>query len=155
MTGLLARVRNAPKDIAAGLIFVAAGLGAFVHAHTYEIGTAVAMGPGYFPAAVGLVLTLLGVAAILRGLTQKVTDPVTPHRIAPLLLIFGGIVAFSLLIERAGLFVAAAALITLACFERLRTRPLEVLIVYLALTVFTAVVFVMLLGVQLPLFWWR
>jgi hypothetical protein len=155
MTGLLARVRTAPKDIFAGLIFIAFGAGAFVHAHDYPIGTAVQMGPGYFPAAIGLVLAVIGVVAIARGLTQKTPDPITPHRLAPLFLIFAGIVAFSLLIERAGLFVAAAALIVLACFERLRAKPLEVLIIYVALTGFSAVVFVLLLGVQLPLFWWR
>ena len=155
MTSLVAKVRTAPKDVLAGLIFIAVGLGAFLHAHDYEIGTALEMGPGYFPAAVGLILAFIGVLAIGRGLTQKTADPITPHRLAPLLLIFAGIVAFSLLIERAGLFVASAALLGLACFERLRTKPLEVLIIYVALTGFAAVVFVILLGVQLPLFWWR
>ena len=155
MTTLLARVRNAPKDILAGLIFIGFGAGAFVKAHDYAIGTALQMGPGYFPAAVGLVLAVIGVAAIVRGLSQTTADPITPHRIEPLFLIFAGILAFSLLIERAGLFVASAALIGLACFRRLRSKPFEVLVIYVALTGFSAVVFVLLLGVQLPLFWWH
>ena len=155
MTSLIARVRTAPKDIFAGLIFIAFGAGAFLHAHDYAVGTAVAMGPGYFPAAIGMVLAAIGVAAILRGLSRTTPDPITPHRIEPLILIFAGILAFSLLIERAGLLVASAALIALACFRRLRTKPLEVLIIYVVLTGFSAVVFVLLLGVQLPLFWWR
>jgi hypothetical protein len=155
MNALLARVRKAPKDIFAGLIFIAFGAGAFVYAHDYEIGTPVQMGPGFFPAAVGLVLAVIGIAAIGRGLSRTTADPITPHRLSPLFLIFSGILAFSVLIERAGLFVAAAALIGLACFERLRTKPLEVLIIYGVLTGFSAVVFVLLLGVQLPLFWWR
>jgi hypothetical protein len=145
---------NAPKDLLAGAIFVAFGTATFFVARGYEIGTAVHMGPGYFPAAVGLVLMAIGVAAIIRGAISKTPDPISPHRLLPLVLIFAGVLAFSLLIERAGLVVASAALIGLACFERLRSKPLEVLIIYVTLTVFSAVVFVKLLGLQLPLFPW-
>ena len=146
---------NAPKDIFAGLIFIAFGAGTFVLAHDYDIGTAVQMGPGYFPAAIGLVLAGVGVAAIVRGIGRRTPDPITPHRIEPLLLIFAGIVAFSLLIERMGLVVASAALIGLACFRRLLSNPLEVLAIYVALTGFSALVFVKGFDMQLPLFWWR
>lgn len=145
---------NAPKDLLAGLIFIVFGIGTFVLAHDYEIGTAVEMGPGYFPATVGLVLALIGVAAIARGVTRKTPDPITPHRIEPLILVFAGILAFSLLIEKAGLVVASAALIGLACFRRLLVRPLEVLVIYSVLTGFSALVFVKWFDMQLPLFWW-
>jgi Tripartite tricarboxylate transporter TctB family len=151
---MLGRV-NAPKDILAGLIFVAFGLGTFALARGYEIGTAVKMGPGYFPAAMGLVLAVIGLAAIVRGILSKAPDPITPHRLEPLALIFAGILAFSFLIERAGLVIAAAALIGIACLRRLRTNPLEVLIIYLVLTGFSALVFVEWFDMRLPLFWWR
>jgi hypothetical protein len=146
---------KAPKDIFAGLIFVAFGLTTFVLAHKYEIGTAVDMGPGYFPAAIGIVLAVIGIAAIIRGITQKIADPITPHRLEPLILIFAGILAFSFLIERAGLFVASAVLIGLACFRRLRSHPIEVFVVYSVLTGFSALVFVKWFDMQLPLFWWH
>lgn len=151
---MLTRI-NAPKDILAGLIFIAFGLGTFLLAHDYEIGTAVEMGPGYFPAAVGIVLALIGVAALFRGISRKTPDPITPHRIEPLLLVFAGILAFSFLIEPLGLFVAAAALIGIACLRRLLSKPLEVLIIYLALTGFAALVFVHWFDMQMPLFWWQ
>lgn len=146
---------NAPKDILAGLIFIGFGLGTFVLAHDYEIGSAVEMGPGYFPAAVGIVLAVIGVAAIVRGVRRKTRDPITPHRIEPLLLVFAGILAFSFLIEPMGLLVAAAALIGIACLRRLLSNPFEVLIVYLALTGFSALVFVHWFDMQMPLFWWQ
>ena len=146
---------NAPKDILAGLIFVGFGVAAFILSHAYEMGTALEMGPGYFPAAVALILIVVGVLAIVRGLMSKVPDPVAKHRLEPLLLIFAGVLSFSLLIERAGLIVAAAALIGLACFRRLRTHPLEVLLIYVVLTGFSAVGFGMWLGIQLPLVWWQ
>ena len=145
---------NGPKDIFAGLIFVAFGMITFALAQNYEIGTAVAMGPGYFPAAAGLVLSGIGGAAIARGLSRKTHDPVSRHRVEPLLLVFAAILAFSLLIETAGLFVAAAALIGISCFRRLLARPFEVLLTYLALTGFSALVFVGWFDMQLPLVWW-
>ncbi len=151
---MLVRVK-APKDIFAGLIFIAFGVVTFVLAHDYEIGTAVEMGPGYFPAAIGLVLAAIGVAAIARGFSRKTADPITPHRIEPLLLVFAGILAFSFLIEPAGLLVASAALIGIACFRRLLSNPLEVLIIYVALTGFSALVFVRWFDMRLPLFWWH
>ena len=151
---MLARV-NGPKDILAGLIFVAFGVGTCVIAHDYDIGTAVDMGPGYFPAAIGLVLAVIGVAAIARGISRKNPDPITPHRIEPLISVFAGILAFSFLIEPAGLLIAAAALIGIVCFRRLLSNPLEVLVIYVALTGFSALVFVKWFDLQLPLFWWH
>ncbi len=151
---MLLRV-NGPKDLLAGLIFIVFGLATFWKSHDYEVGSALEMGPGYFPAAMGVVLTILGIAAIARGLTLKVADPITPHKLEPLLLIFGGIIAFSLLIETTGLLIAAAVLIAMACYRRLRSNPLEVLAIYVGLTGFSAFLFVYLFEMQLPLFWWR
>lgn len=146
---------NGPKDIFAGLIFIVFGLVTFLLAREYEIGSAVEMGPGYFPAAIGLVLALIGSAAVARGISRKEPDPITRHRIEPLILVFAGILAFSLLIEPAGLFIAAAALIGIACYRRLLVKPLEVAIMYVALTGFSALVFVAWFDMRLPLFWWR
>ncbi len=145
---------NGPKDVLAGLIFVAFGAGTFVLSHQYEMGTPLDMGPGYFPAAVAVVLAAVGVMAIVRGLRRKTLDPIAKHKLEPLILVFAGILSFSLLIERTGLVVAAAALIGIACFRRLRTNPIEVLIIYAVLTGLSALVFGVWLGIQLPLFWW-
>jgi hypothetical protein len=141
----------APKDILAGVIFVAFGAATFFMAHRYDVGTALEMGPGYFPAAMALVLIGVGVGAIIRGILRKQPDPITAHKLEPLALIFAGVLVFSFLIERAGLIIASAALIGIACFRRIRTNPLEVFIVYVALTGFSALVFVQWFGMQMPL----
>lgn len=151
---VLSRI-NGPKDVLAGLIFAVFGIGTFVVSHDYEMGTALEMGPGYFPAAVGLVLVVIGVSAIARGISRKAPDPITPHRLEPLFLVFASILAFSFLIERTGLVVAAAVLIGIACFRRLLTNPLEVFLVYAVLTGFSALVLVHWFNIQLQLFWWQ
>ena len=151
---MLSRV-NAPKDILAGVIFIVFGLATFFKARDYQIGSALDMGPGYFPAAVGLLLAFLGCAGILRGLLQKTADPITPHRLGPLVLIFVGIMVFSFLIETAGLVIASAALIAITCAQRIREHPVEVLATYVLLTAFVAFVFIYLFEMQLRLFWWQ
>ncbi len=143
----------ANKDILAGVIFILFGLLTHLKSRDYEIGSALDMGPGYFPAALGIVLVVLGLIGILRGLTIKIPDPITPHKLEPLFLIFAGIMAFSFLIDRAGLFVASAALIGIACFRSMLANPIEILVIYLTLTGFCAFVFVYLFEMQLPLFW--
>ncbi len=58
-------------DLLAGAIFVALG-GAFAYtASTYDVGTLRAMGPGYFPLALGLVLAALGVVIMAIGLYRR------------------------------------------------------------------------------------
>ena len=146
---------NAPKDVLAGLIFVVFGVVAFALSHQYEMGTPLDMGPGYFPAAVAVVLAVVGLMGIVKGLTAKTPDPIVRHRLEPLLLVFAAVLSFSLLIERAGLIVAAAALIGISCLRRLRTNPIEVLIIYVVLTGFSSLVFGVWLGIQLPLVWWQ
>ena len=64
---MLAKV-NGPKDFAAGLIYVAMGFGLFFWSQSYEIGTAVRMGPGYFPLGLALVLLGMGLCLVVKGL---------------------------------------------------------------------------------------
>jgi hypothetical protein len=54
-------VRRPLKDILAGLTFVGFGLAFAVTATSYEIGTPLAMGPGYFPLVVGAILVGVGI----------------------------------------------------------------------------------------------
>jgi hypothetical protein len=61
------RIRS-PKDFWAGLMFIAFGLFAAVWAYAnYQMGTAVRMGPAYFPTVLGGLLTVLGVLVLLEA----------------------------------------------------------------------------------------
>jgi hypothetical protein len=76
-------------------------------------------------------------------------------RITPVLLVLAGVISFALLIERTGLLVALAALLGFSCFDRLKTRPLEILLVYLVLAVFSAGLFVYGFRMTIRLVWWQ
>jgi hypothetical protein len=66
------KIKN-PKDFWAGLMFIGTGLFFAIGASvSYQMGTAVRMGPAYFPTALGLLLTALGVIVLLQGLYTRV-----------------------------------------------------------------------------------
>ena len=142
------------KSFYAGLIYVVLGGVAFVWSHDYEIGDATHMGPGYFPALLGICLVGIGLISVVNGYRSKAIDPISKHKLEPLILVLASIVSFSVLIESAGLVVAIFVSVLLVCFRRALTNPLEVFLTFLVLVVFSAVVFVHFFGMVIPLFWW-
>jgi hypothetical protein len=147
-------VQNGAKDLYIGLIYIVVGAAAFWGAHNYDMGTLLQMGPGYFPALIGALLVVLGVCCIIVGLRKRRPDPIVHVGIEPILRIVTGVFSFTFLVDWAGLVVAIAALIFFACFRRLVTNPLEVLVTYLVLTIFSALVFIDAFGMPIPLVWW-
>jgi hypothetical protein len=131
-----------PKDAVAGLLFLAIGGAAWLGSHDYQIGTATRMGPGYFPQCLGLLLIVLGAISTLRALGTGGTEPSEHRALTPLLLILAGVMGFYLLIDRAGLVAAILVLIIFACAHQLRSRPLEVLLIFGVLAAFSVAVFI-------------
>jgi hypothetical protein len=50
------KLHDARKDLLAGAVFVAFGLAFAVTSTTYEVGSPLRMGPGFFPLALGGIL---------------------------------------------------------------------------------------------------
>ena len=66
------QIKN-PKDFWAGLMFIATGLFFSLWAmEFYQMGTAVRMGPAYFPTVLGFLLTVLGAIILLQGIFARV-----------------------------------------------------------------------------------
>jgi len=61
-----------PKDFWAGLMFIGSGLFFAIWAvMNYQMGSAVRMGPAYFPAVLGGLLVVLGLAIFLGSLVIR------------------------------------------------------------------------------------
>lgn len=60
-------IRN-PKDVLSGLLFIALGLLFAWQTQDLPMGTAVRMGPGYFPLLLSALLGLLGLIVLINGL---------------------------------------------------------------------------------------
>jgi hypothetical protein len=66
---------KSPKDFWAGLMFIGFGLFFVIWALThYQMGTAVRMGPAYFPAVLGGLLAVLGAVVLMESFVLRV-DP--------------------------------------------------------------------------------
>jgi hypothetical protein len=64
------------KDFWAGLMFIAFGLAFMIVARDYSMGTAVRMGPAYFPMVLGGIQAVLGAIVLFRGFVSKHPNPV-------------------------------------------------------------------------------
>lgn len=63
------------KDFWAGLMFTGFGLGFMLVSFNYPMGSALRMGPAYFPAVLGGLLALLGAVVFFRAFVSKVDHP--------------------------------------------------------------------------------
>jgi hypothetical protein len=140
------------KEFYAGAIFTAIGLAAGFLSTQYELGTPTAMGPGYFPLVLSIVLTALGIGAMGVGLAARRAEPVGAWALAPLGFVTAGVIAFGLLIDRKGLVPACLVLIVLGCCQRLRRSALEVALIALVLIGMAVGLFIYGLGMPMKMF---
>ena len=128
----------ANKDFLAGLVFLAFGMAAMVIAdRDFPMGTLARMGPGNFPAALGVVLALFGVFLAARGLGWSKAEAPVHWDLRPVGCIVGAMVAFGFVLPRFGLIAALVAMFLIAAFagRDLRWREVVVLTVMTALAV--------------------
>ena len=88
-------VVRSPKDLVAGLMFIAVGIAAIVIASNYTLGTAARMGPGYFPRILGILMIVLGAVIALRSL-RLAGPPLPGWKWRPVLVVLGSVVIFGL-----------------------------------------------------------
>jgi len=139
---------KSPRDFWAGLMFLGIGLFFTVWAlANYQMGTAVRMGPAYFPAVLGGLLAFLGVLTLLESLAIE-GPPVVKFKYRPLILISVACVAYGYLMKPLGLVLATAALVFISALGGHEFKWKEVVILYALLIVFSVLVFVK--GLTLP-----
>ena len=139
---------KSPKDFWAGLMFF--GVGAFFMVWSisfYQMGSAVRMGPAYFPAVLGGLLAVLG-AIVLAGSFTVEGPPVPPFSFRPLILLSVGVVLYGYLMKPLGLVGATAALVYVSAAGGHEFNWKEVTVLYIILILFSWLVFVK--GLTLP-----
>jgi len=138
------------QDFSAGLFFIAAGVLTSALAHNYPLGTAMRMGPGYFPFLLGFALAALGLL-ILLGACKFEGDHVEPLTLKPILFVGGSLLLFALAIRPLGFLAAAAGLVLISGLAHWETRWRELGALSFALTLFSAAVFHYGLGLPFDL----
>lgn len=141
-------VIKSPKDFWAGVMFFAFGAGmATIAVLNYQMGSAVRMGPAYFPTVLGGILAVLGLILLARSLTLKGAK-VPGFHFRPLLLILVACLAFAYTLKPLGLTGATLLLVFISAYGGHEFKWKEVAILYAVLIVFSVLVFVK--GLTLP-----
>jgi hypothetical protein len=145
--------RRSLSDTLAGLIFAAIGL-AFAGAavSSYELGTPAQMGPGFFPMVLGGILVALGITIVVKGYIagEETVIGEVPWRAVSL--IIGAVVFFGATVRGLGLVPVLVATVFVAGLAGKRTGLVAPAVIAIALTVLSIAIFVIALGLRLPLF---
>lgn len=142
---------KAPKDFWSGAMFIAFGLffmaWALMH---YHLGSAVRMGPGYFPAVLGGLLAILGTAVFVGSLSTE-GEPLGVIRLRPVSLVCVGCVLYGYMMKPLGLVLATVLLVFVSAFGGHEFKWKEVAVLSVMLVVFSVLVFVKGLSLPFPL----
>lgn len=133
------------SDAAAGGLFVAVGLVFGVQSLGLEIGTALRMGPGYFPLVLSGLLIFFGMLIVLSAFKSEHVD-IGSLAWRGLLFILPAPVFFGLTVRGLGFVPSIFITSLIAGMASLKLKPLPALALALAITVFCTLVFSYALG---------
>ena len=142
------------KDFNAGVMYIAIG-GFFAgFATNYPMGTAVRMGPAYFPTILGALLAFLGLILVVRSFAVHNSEPPSKTHWRPLVCIIGAACLFAALIGPAGMVPAAAVMMLLGAFGGWDFRWKEQLTGMIVMPAICVGIFYYGLGLPFKLFPW-
>jgi hypothetical protein len=148
------------KDFFSGLMFLVVGIAFAVGATNYTVGTGARMGPGYFPLILGVLMSILGTAICISGLTKgpEGGDKIGKWAWKQVCFILAANFAFGILlvgvpavgIPQFGLIIAIYALVFIASLAGHSFNFKETAILATVLAVGSYFAFVWALNLQFP-----
>jgi hypothetical protein len=114
------------------------------------LGTPTRMGSGYVPRMLSFVLIGLGALIAIRAVITR-SGPVEAPQFRPIIMITLGVVAFTLLIERAGFIPAGIVMIALASFGGHEFRLKEAVALCVVMLIVCTAIFKFGLGMTFAL----
>ena len=141
---------RSPKDFWSGVTFAAVGIAAVVFARDHPMGTTMRMGPAYFPTMLGVFLSVIGLAVVVRALIIT-GPPVEQLSFWKPALVLGSNVIFGLLLRPLGLALSVLLLVLVSAYASQRFRWPTALALGAGLAAGSAIAFVRLLGLPIPI----
>jgi hypothetical protein len=145
---MTSRIRS-PKDFWAGVLYLGFGVAAIVIGRDYSMGTALRMGPAYFPTVLGALLSLIGAISLVRSFVVP-GEPVGKLALRPLVIVTAAVFAFGFLARGAGLVVVVPMLVLVSAYASIYFRWRSAIALAIGMTIFCVLVFSKGLGVPLP-----
>ena len=148
------------RDLVSGVICLAGGGGVLLEAHNDTIGSLSSLGPGFYPAVLGALLTLVGLLIVGTALTASPTrddagtEPIGGPDWRGCGCIVGGVVAFIVVAWLSGLAPAIFACVFIGALGDRTTSLKGSLTLAVAMSVAGTVLFGYLLGINMPLWQW-
>lgn len=143
-------VRNR-RDFWSGAFFATMGITFVIFSQEYELGTPARMGPGFFPAALGALLVLLGLVILWQS-ASSASEEALVRRIGwrELLLILAAITVFAVALPQLGMVISVALLIGISAFASYEVLWKETIVTIVVLLTLSWLVFVKGLNLQFP-----
>jgi hypothetical protein len=139
------------KDVIAGLVFVGFGLAFGGIALTYEIGTPLRMGAGFFPILLAGILVVLGGLIAAKAYLEADADAIGRIPWRALVLILGAVLLFALTVRGLGLIPATFLASFLAALASRRMTLIRAVAIGAGLTGLSVLIFVVALSLRLAL----
>lgn len=130
-----------------GALFIVFGLFFAYQSWIMEIGTALRMGPGYFPLLLAGILVLLGIVVLVQA-TRVQGEPMGPLAWRGMLLILPAPIFFGLTVRGLGFVPAVFLAAFIASFASVRMKLLPALVLSAGVALFSYLVFSK--GLNLP-----
>lgn len=148
MTG----VRNT-RDMVAGAVLVLIAAALLWFGRDLPLGATTRLGPGYVPRVLAVLIALFGVAIFAKAMVVP-GEPMSPWKPWRVGIVLGAMLIFAVLLERLGLAVAAVVLLLISSVAAPDYRPVQSAIFAVGLTVASALIFVLGLGMNVRIMPW-
>jgi hypothetical protein len=142
------------RDVVAGAILVALGIAVTAYATSaLALGSVQRMGPGMFPAALGVILSLFGMGIAIPALFRSGTvwEQIEWR---PMIFVAASIAGFALTVQTLGLIPATLFLIGLAHLAETQFKPRDLFVLLIVLPGLAYLIFGAGLGLTIPMLRW-
>ena len=140
-----------PRDLMAGLAFMAVGAAIAMKARAYNIGTPSNSGAGFFPFYLGLILAGIGlIVAVIAILDRRSAREAMGFHPRAFLWVLGPVILFGAMLMQGGLVLSAFVAVLLSSFASRQFRWRGALLNAVVLAIIVLGAFAYALRIQIP-----
>jgi len=138
------------RDFFGGLMYIVTGAAGWWIARDYPFGSALRMGPGYFPTVLSWMMIAFGVAILIMGVKNNVKIAGN-WSIRALIVLPLSTIAFGYMMEEVGFLPAMLVLIPFSAAAGREFKLVEIAMLTVGLTILCTAMFIYGLGLPYPL----